>query len=95
MTALGNSYSAVSGISLLGKYHVNIAALNNTDDSSKTKGTHLFGIQGLDDDIAVMADGNRTQQILQHALHKGSRQDHGAATQPQDFRQRVAHRLQK
>lgn len=64
-------------------------------EQNTVRATHLFGVQGLDHDIAVMTDGNCTQQVLQHASNQGARQDHGAATESQDLRQRVAHRLEE
>lgn len=57
--------------------------------------THLFRVQRLDDDVAVMAKGNCTQQVLQHGPHEWPRQEHRPSTQPQDLGQCVAHRLQE
>lgn len=56
---------------------------------------HLFGIQSLDDDVAVVAESDRAQQVLEHGPHQGAREDHRPPAQPQDLRQRVANGLQK
>ena len=56
---------------------------------------HLFRIQSLDHDVAVVAKGDRAQQVLQHRPYQGAWEDHRPATQPQDLRQGVVHGLHK